>query len=160
MSLKKNLKILLICIIFDFCFCIPFNWELNRNQDLFQTKSDQKFNSTDEVIKDARLVINKWMNEKTVNSKGIPGAVFGFSVKGKTVWTEGFGRTDIENNVTTDRNSVWRLASISKPLTTALVAQLIDRKKLELNKSIYHYLSTSLFPKKTFRGKEVDITIR
>ena len=163
MSWKKNLKILLVCLIFNFGFCIRYDWELNQLnqiQDFFQTYSNQKFNSTDEVIKDARLVINKWMNEKTVNSGGIPGAVFGFSIKGKTIWTEGFGRTDIENNVTTDKNSVWRLASISKPLTTALVAQLIDRKLLELNKSIHDYLPTSLFPNKTFGGKKVDITLK
>ena len=63
----------------------------------------------------------------------IPGVVTGISIKGKTIWTEGFGLIDIENNVVTHRDSVWRMASISKSLTSALIGKLIESGKINLN---------------------------
>jgi len=107
------------------------------------------------VIKDFRTVAGNWMSTNSV-----PGIVVGLSIKGKTVFTEGFGYTDIENDVKTDESSVWRLASISKPLTSALVGLLIDKGKIDLNKSIHEYLPKSLYPNKSFNGKPEDITVR
>src|SRR5882724_10906531 len=95
-----------------------------------------------------------------MSTNSVPGIVVGLSIKGKTVFTEGFGYTDIENDVKTDESSVWRLASISKPLTSALVGLLIDKGRIDLNKSIHEYLPKSLYPNKSFNGKPEDITVR
>lgn len=84
----------------------------------------------------------------------------GLSIKEKDIWTEGFGQINIENDVKTHKDSVWRLASISKPLTAALIGKLIDRKVVDLNKSIYEYLPKNLLPEKTWNGNKVNITLR
>ena len=89
----------------------------------------------------------------------VPGIGADVSVNGTLVWAQGFGQIDIENNVNTSADSVWRLASISKSLTSALVGRLIDEGKLDLNKSIYEYLAPNVFPKKTWNNKTVDITL-
>jgi serine beta-lactamase-like protein LACTB len=52
------------------------------------------------------------------------------------------------------------LASISKPLTAALVAKLIDSQVVDLDQSIYEYLPKDLFPEKTWNGIKVNITLR
>ncbi|CAG2174528.1 unnamed protein product [Oppiella nova] len=90
----------------------------------------------------------------------IPGAVMAFSINGTNVWTEGFGYTDIENNVSTHKDSVWRLFSISKSVTSALVGQLMDRHLIDLNAEIHKYLSKDFYPFKTFNGSAVNITVR
>ena len=113
------------------------------------------FKNKNEVIEDARHVIND-----LIQNKSFPGFVIGFTIKGKSVWTEGFGLIDIENNVKTHKDSVWRLASISKPLTTALVGTLLDKGLLNLNKSIYDYLPENLLPVKEWNGLPVNITLR
>ncbi|CAG2172218.1 unnamed protein product [Oppiella nova] len=136
--------------------------------------SNGKYDSLDDVIKDARVQMKAFMDFNQ-----IPGAVMAFSINGTNVWTEGFGYTDIENNVSTHKDSVWRfgytdiennvsthkdsvwrLASISKSLTSALVGQLMDRHLIDLNAEIHKYLSKDFYPFKTFNGSAVNITVR
>jgi CubicO group peptidase (beta-lactamase class C family) len=97
--------------------------------------------------------------EKARIDQMIPGLVAGISIKGKTVWTEAFGHTDIENDVKTRTDSVWRIMSISKSITSAMIGKLIDRGLIDLEKSIHNYLSTNVFPIKQWKGKNVTITV-
>ena len=42
------------------------------------------------------------------------------------LWTRGFGEADVENHVATTPETVFRLASLSKPLTAVAVMQLAE----------------------------------
>ena len=97
--------------------------------------------------------------ENTLKNHLIPGIVAGVSINGSQVWAQPFGLTDIENNVKTRVDSVWRLASISKSLTSALIGKLIDEGRVGLDKSIDEYLSPNVFPVKKWNGKNVTITV-
>ena len=90
----------------------------------------------------------------------IPGIVAGVNINGTTVWSQAFGLIDVENDVKTRVDSVWRLASISKSLTSALIGRLIDEKRLDLNKSIHEYLKPSVFPIKQWNNTNITITLR
>ncbi|CAG2102334.1 unnamed protein product [Medioppia subpectinata] len=94
-----------------------------------------------------------------MTNQSIPGTVIAFSINGTNVWTEGFGYTDVENDVITHKDSIWRLASISKPLTSALIGRLMDKKLIDLNHDIHRYLSPDFYPYKTFNGSAVNITL-
>jgi len=98
--------------------------------------------------------------EKIRIAEDVPGIVAGISIKGKEVWRQAFGKIDIENNVTTHKDSVWRMASISKSLTSALVAKLVESGKIDLDKSINDYLKPDIFPVKKWLGKDVKITVK
>ena len=89
----------------------------------------------------------------------IPGIVAGVNINGTTVWSHAFGLTDVENDVKTRVDSVWRMASISKSLTSALIGRLIDQGRLDLNESIHKYLKPSVFPIKQWNKKNVSITL-
>jgi serine beta-lactamase-like protein LACTB len=52
------------------------------------------------------------------------------------------------------------MASISKALTSAVMAKLIDKGLIDLEKSIHHYLSEKIFPIKQWKGKNVTITVK
>jgi serine beta-lactamase-like protein LACTB len=52
------------------------------------------------------------------------------------------------------------MASISKALTSALMAKLIEKGLIDLEKPIHHYLSEKIFPIKQRKGKNVTITVK
>ncbi|XP_050034803.1 serine beta-lactamase-like protein LACTB, mitochondrial [Dermacentor andersoni] len=89
---------------------------------------------------------------------GVPGMVVAVSVDGKTVWTEGLGYADVENRVPCGSQTVMRIGSISKPIAMTTVAKLWEEGKIDLDKPIQDYVPS--FPKKTFDGKPVVITLR
>jgi serine beta-lactamase-like protein LACTB len=88
-----------------------------------------------------------------------PGVSVAVSHKGRVIWSEGFGFSDLENATRCRDQSVMRIASISKCITAALVARLVDQGKLDLDKPIREYLGDK-FPIKRVDNKQVDITLR
>jgi len=70
----------------------------------------------------------------------VPGLAVSIAVDGKIVMSEGFGKANLEQNVPVTRDSRFRLASVSKVVTAAAVARLVDSGKLDLDKPISEYL--------------------
>ncbi|MFL6331857.1 MAG: serine hydrolase domain-containing protein [Pyrinomonadaceae bacterium] len=68
-------------------------------------------------------------------------------VSGRRVrWTSGFGSQDIENNVPARAATVYRLGSISKPITAVAVMQLYERGRIDLDAPVQKYCPA--FPEK------------
>ena len=61
-------------------------------------------------------------------------------------WSVGMGTTDLENDVWARPDSVYRFASISKPVTATAVLQLVEQKRLDLDAPIQGYVPA--FPAK------------
>lgn len=87
-----------------------------------------------------------------------PGLAITVSVNGQTVWQEGFGFSDIENRVRCDSSSVMKIASVTKPITTALLAREWERQKLDLDKDVQQYVP--YWPEKHWAGDKVILTPR
>src|SRR5688572_26930471 len=51
----------------------------------------------------------------------------------RVVWSHGFGLADIEQRVATTTATVYRIASISKPITAVAVLQLVEAGKLDVD---------------------------
>ena len=118
--------------------------------------------SSDEVrLKSDTIAVDKCIHyiERLRQKSPIPGLVVGVGRKGKPIWVEGFGQSDVENELKTRPDSIWRLASISKSLTSALVGHLIDKGLLSMNDTIDKYLSEEIFPTKTWNNTKVSITV-
>ena len=114
-----------------------------------------------ESVVDLQVSIKKSTEfiENVRNKDIVAGMAVGVSRNGRVVWTHASGHSDLENEVMAKPYSVFRLASISKSLTSALVGHLIEQGLIDLNKSIYKYLSTDVFPVKKWNGTNVDITV-
>jgi serine beta-lactamase-like protein LACTB len=88
--------------------------------------------------------------ETTVMSEmarlGIPGLTVAVVINGELKWTTGYGIADLENAVPARPETVYRLASISKPITAAAVLQLAEQGKLDLDAPIRKYVPA--FPEK------------
>ena len=59
---------------------------------------------------------------------------------GKIVYAKGFGWQDRERNAKATEMTRYRLASVSKPITSLIAMELVTRKKLDLDRKVREYL--------------------
>lgn len=75
------------------------------------------------------------------------------AVKGRVLWTQGYGYADLEQHVPVTPATKFRIGSVSKPLTSAAVALLWQQGKLDVDAPVQRYVSS-------FPDKGVVITTR
>jgi CubicO group peptidase (beta-lactamase class C family) len=93
------------------------------------------------VIEDARRLVRMDQRER-----GYPGIAIAVSVDGETVWSEGFGYADLEHRVPMWPSVKFRVGSVSKSMTAAAVATLVEAGRLDLDVPIQRYVPS--FPEK------------
>ncbi len=77
----------------------------------------------------------------------LPGVSIGF-IKDDVTWAKGFGYADLENKLPAKPESMYRLASVTKPMTATAVLQLVEKGKIDLDAEVQTYVP--YFPKKKF----------
>lgn len=77
---------------------------------------------------------------------GVPGLSAAVAAGDAVVWTQGFGMADLEQMVPVRPETVFRIASISKPITATAVMQLVERGLVSLDDPIQKYVPG--FPRK------------
>lgn len=78
---------------------------------------------------------------KFVSDGGIPGAAVAVSRGGKLAFAAGFGFADRTAKAPVKPDALFRIASISKPITAVGVLALAERGKLKLDDPVRKYLS-------------------
>jgi len=101
-----------------------------------------------EAISKARFLIEQ--HKQQTHTPGVQVAV---SINGALVWSEGFGKSDLEREVPVSADTRFRIASISKSLTSVALAKMVEHGEIDLNKTVRHY-----YP--DFPEKEFPITVR
>jgi len=84
---------------------------------------------------------------KFMASTHVPGVSVGVVENGGYEWAAGFGFDDLENNVPASEHTLYRLGSISKPLTAVGSLQLYQEGKLDLDAPVQKYCPS--FPEKS-----------
>lgn len=79
-------------------------------------------------------------------ARHIPGISVAVGVRGRVVWSEGFGFADLEHRVPVTPETRFRIGSISKSLTAAAIGQLYERGRLDLDAPVQRYVPS--FPAK------------
>jgi serine beta-lactamase-like protein LACTB len=79
-------------------------------------------------------------------STHVPGVSVAVVQNGEYAWAQGYGFADLENNVPASEHTLYRLASISKPLTAVAALQLWERGRLDLDSPVQKYCPS--FPQK------------
>ena len=90
---------------------------------------------------------------KFMASTHAPGVSVAVVERAEYEWGTGFGLADIENNAPASEHTLFRLASISKPLTATAAMQLFERGQLDLDAPIQKYCPA-------FPPKPSPITVR
>ena len=94
-----------------------------------------------DVIEEARALLGADLAER-----GYPGIAIAVSVDGETVWSEGFGYANLEHRIPMLPSVKFRVGSISKSMTAAAVAKLVEAGRLDLDVPIQQYVPS--FPEK------------
>jgi serine beta-lactamase-like protein LACTB len=79
-------------------------------------------------------------------ANSVPGISVAVVQDGELVWSAGFGMADLENFVPATSSTLFRLGSISKPITATAILQLSELGKLDLDTEVQKYCPA--FPKK------------
>lgn len=96
------------------------------------------------------------MCERFINQNDIPGMAISISYMGKMIFSKGVGYSDVESKIKVDPSKTkFRIASITKTITSATLAKLVEMDSIDLKKSVYFYLDSLPKKKYDFTVKEV-----
>jgi D-alanyl-D-alanine carboxypeptidase len=89
----------------------------------------------------------------------IPGLAMAVAREGELVFNHGFGWADVEEEIPVDTNSLFRIASVSKPITAVGVLKLIEKEELALDDLVFgkRGLLAKLVRKPKGRAGEVTV---
>ena len=101
-----------------------------ENEAACPRRQDQKIS-----FERARAEIQKQLTEQHV-----PSIAIAVVRDGRILWEEGFGWADKENRVPATENTMFSLASVSKPITATALMILVERRAIDLDRPINDYL--------------------
>src|SRR6266550_148822 len=137
--------------------------ETRRNYGRFRHRKRQKIATTLVLLLAYALGVSraadqtgKLSNEKQAKIEGaistfmafskVPGISVAVVQDGQFVWSAGFGMADLENSVPATSQTLYRLGSISKPITAMAAMALWEHGKLDLDSPVQQYCPA--FPEK------------
>jgi CubicO group peptidase (beta-lactamase class C family) len=91
--------------------------------------------SAQDQFEGARAFIRKQITEKS-----LPSVAVAVAQHGKILWEEGFGWANREERIRATENSMYSLASVSKPFTATGLMTLVQAGRIDLDKPINDYL--------------------
>ncbi len=71
----------------------------------------------------------------------IPGGAVAVMRDGKLIYARGFGYADLENKTPVQPDALFRLASVSKPITSAAIMKLVEEGKLKLDDRVAPFIA-------------------
>ncbi|NWF88883.1 MAG: serine hydrolase [Ignavibacteriaceae bacterium] len=89
--------------------------------------------------------LSNFLTEYKIN-KGVPSISGGVSLQDSIIWLDAIGFADVENSVPANTNTLYRIASISKFITSVAIMQLVESGRIKLDEDARTYLP--YFPKK------------
>jgi CubicO group peptidase (beta-lactamase class C family) len=97
------------------------------------------------LSQEKRLEIEKAVSS-FMSANSVPGIGAAVVLDGEPVWSAGFGMSDLEDSAPATSSTLFRLGSISKPITATAILQLWERGKLDLDAPVQKYCP--VFPQK------------
>jgi CubicO group peptidase (beta-lactamase class C family) len=92
--------------------------------------------------------------QNLIVERKVPGLAITVIKEGGVIFQKGYGYTDLESKKIVDpQNSIFRIASVSKPIAATALAHMVSEGIIDLDASFYKYVP--YFPKKKW-----DFTIR
>ncbi|MBL7816960.1 MAG: beta-lactamase family protein [Saprospiraceae bacterium] len=85
----------------------------------------------------ARIFKDKTITEKWLAEKNIPALGIGYIKNGKIEQISVFG--NLEKGIPAPTNTIWNVASLTKPLTALTTLKLVNMGKWDLDEPLFHY---------------------
>ena len=134
-SIKKN------CFILFFLILLSSHFSTAESSN-----SDQPFSKIQNKIE------KNWKNSKA------PSVAISVAKDGEIIWEKAFGLANIENKIEATPNTMYSLASISKPITATGLMILVERGLVKLDKPVNDYLGKAKL--KAYEGNVSDATVQ
>ncbi|MGJ5813270.1 serine hydrolase domain-containing protein [Paludibaculum fermentans] len=91
----------------------------------------------------------------------VPGSALAIAKDGKLIFARGYGLANVEAREAVQPDSLFRIASVSKPITATGVMKLVEAGKLDLDAKIYPILRDLIPPRGQLADQRLkDITVR
>jgi N-acyl-D-amino-acid deacylase len=87
---------------------------------------------------------------------GVPGGAFAMAKDGRLIHAQGYGLACMDNGRAVRADSLFRIASVSKPVTAVAILKLVEERRLSLDDRAFQILD-HLQP---LAGKEMDPRVR
>ena len=94
----------------------------------------------------ARVAEIERLIEQAREDSRVPGLSVALGFGGQLRWERGFGEADLENGSSVQEHTLFRTASIAKPMTAVALLTLVEQGKIDLDAEIQRYVPG--FPKK------------
>ena len=121
-------RILLTCVLLCWAAC-------TRGQGLPEIKRPEDLGFSSE-----RLARITQLFQGEIEKKAIPGAILLVAREGKTVYFQALGFQDREKSITMKPDVIFRMASMTKPITSVAVMTLAEEGKIDLLAPVAQYL--------------------
>lgn len=72
-----------------------------------------------------------------MSTYNIPGATFALAKDGKLVYHRAFGNADINGNEITQPHNLFRIASVSKPITAIAIMKMVENGQISLSDKVF-----------------------
>lgn len=109
------------CSPFRFSFCFVFSLALLLSPAVARAQALTR----DKVV--AALPAFEAMAQRAVDTGGVPGLAIAVVYNDETVYLKGFGLREAGKPETVDADTVFQLASLSKPVSSSVVAALVTK---------------------------------
>jgi methyl acetate hydrolase len=110
---------------------------------------------------DGNAEITRYLSSR-IGATPIPGIVAMVVDKNTTLYSGAFGKQDVAGNVAMQPGTIFRIASMTKPVTSLAVMMLVEKKKIGLDDPIEKYLPAYAHPQviETFYPLDRSYTTR
>jgi CubicO group peptidase (beta-lactamase class C family) len=85
--------------------------------------------------------LSEFINEAMQEWK-VPGLAIAIVKDSQIIFCEGFGKRDVEQNLSVTPQTLFAIASCTKPFTTMAMSILVERGLLDWDKPVRNYLPT------------------
>ena len=111
---------------------------------------------------DARMQSFDTMIAELMRKHRTPGLALAVTDQGRLVYHQGYGVADLARDEQVSSQSLFRIASISKPITAVAILQLIEQGKLGLDDKVFEVLDyeSQIEATESFDERQRAITIR
>ena len=83
--------------------------------------------------------VDDWISSE-MEKRNIPGLQLAIIRNNKIIKSGSYGYANLEDEIKVDDDTVFSINSITKAFVGVAIMQLVEKKQLDLNKPIYHYL--------------------
>jgi CubicO group peptidase (beta-lactamase class C family) len=143
-SNEKIIQLVLLLLIFHSCKSDDNDpYTETSNSIEIATETDESSSQIESNTGESSSVSNTSLEDITSGFKqlmiiyGIPGAQVAITRNNKIVYLESFGQADIDAEIAVDDNLLFRIGSISKPITLTAISKLVADGQLSLDDHVF-----------------------